>query len=92
MMQAEEEVRQGGGAMKSNQISCKIILADFRDMHFASALDFSRVNRNVRCWRSSLQRVDINTQIQKTCPSDKLNACATVRQSQASCVSGSGAN
>ena len=45
-------------------------------MQFPSALDFSRVNRNVRCWRSSLQRVDINTQIQKTCPLDKPNACA----------------
>ena len=30
----------------SNQISCKIILTDVRDMQFASALDFSRVNRN----------------------------------------------
>ena len=64
MMQAEEKERQGGGEMRSNQISCKIILAESRDMHFASALDFSRVNRNVRCWRSSLQKVDMNTHIQ----------------------------
>ena len=43
-------------------------MTDFRDMQFASALDFSRVSRNVRCWRSSLQRVDINTQVQKNVP------------------------